>query len=173
MPVISCANSRGRTDRKCTVICCACVLSQTTSGCCHPIISPITCEIPLYTVLPCPCCPPLGLLFVRSSRSPLPFFCGRATRRPNGCLRRRCKSYGTVRRVCARVGIMMVYAVAATRVCLLRCEIKLTRWTVVTAIIYGHYIYTTRRDNRIIIMIRQPEGHDQGSELYLLEKKNQ
>lgn len=47
---VTCANSRGRTDRKCTVICCACVLSQTTSGCCHPIISPITCEIPLYTV---------------------------------------------------------------------------------------------------------------------------
>lgn len=43
---VTCANSRGRIDRKCTVICCACVLSQTTSGC-HPIINRIICEIPL------------------------------------------------------------------------------------------------------------------------------
>jgi len=32
----TCANLRGRIDRKCTVICCTCVLSQTTSGC-HPV----------------------------------------------------------------------------------------------------------------------------------------
>ena len=29
---VTCANLRGRIDRKCTVICCAYVLSQTTSG---------------------------------------------------------------------------------------------------------------------------------------------
>lgn len=43
---VTCANLRGRIERKCTVICCACVLSQTTSGC-HPIINPIICKIPL------------------------------------------------------------------------------------------------------------------------------
>lgn len=42
---VTCANLRGRIDRKCTVICCACVLSQITSGC-HPIVSTIIlCEI--------------------------------------------------------------------------------------------------------------------------------
>jgi len=42
---VTCANLRGRVDRKCTVICCACVLSQTTSGY-HPIVSTIIlCEV--------------------------------------------------------------------------------------------------------------------------------
>lgn len=52
---VTCANLRGWIDRKCTVICCAYVLSQTTSvGCCRPIIGPsdspiitLSCKVPL------------------------------------------------------------------------------------------------------------------------------